>query len=492
MIVLFNPKSARWKHRLPLSLLSLGAVLEGRYPYTLVDGNLVSDAGSALIQAIEGSGARYLGVTVMPGPQLQEAIPLTRAVKARFPEIVVIWGGYFPSLHSDVVLESGLVDYVIRGQGELPFLELIDELEKGTVPDGVRSLSYRREGIVTHNPIRGLTHPDQLPPLPYHRVVDMEPYIGETCLGSRTISYHSSFGCPFLCGFCAVAGVYRGGWSGRSADRVAEDVLWLRKQYGIDSVEFFDNNFFVGERRAYEIADRLCGQNVRWWGEARPDTLMGYSDATWRKMADGGLHMVFFGVESSSAGVLDSMDKGGTQTPEMVMDLVGRTERFGIIPALSFVLGIPGDDVDAQIEADIRYIRAIKKINPRAEIVIYVYSPVHFDDAALFGEARDRGFAFPTRLEEWMDPAWTEFDLRKKPSTPWLTTSHLRRIRNFEWVLNASYPTISDIRLRTWQILAMKALGMWRYRTRFYDAPYEIRFVANRLFRYRQPETEGF
>ena len=497
MIVLFNPRSARWKHRLPLSILSLGAMLEGRYPYTIVDGNLESDALSAVIEAIDAidaidaSGARYLGVTVMPGPQLQEAIPLTRAVKARFPEIVVIWGGYFPSLHSDIVLESGLVDYVIRGPGELPFLELIDALESQTDPGGLRSLSHRSNGHVTNNPIRGLTDPNQIPPLPYHRV-DVESYVGRTCLGSRTISYHSSFGCPFLCGFCAVAGVYRGGWAGRSARRVADEVLWLRNEHGIDSVEFFDNNFFVGEQRAYEIADRLCGQNIRWWGEARPDTLMSYSDATWNKMAEGGLHMVFLGVESSSSRVLASMDKGGKQTPEMVMELVRRAERFGIIPELSFVLGTPGDDVDAEIEADIQYIREIKRVNPRAEIVIYVYSPVHFDDAALFEASRERGFVFPTQLDGWMDPAWAEFDLRKKPSTPWLTPSHLRRIRNFEWVLNARFPTVSDINLRDWQALAMKALGMWRYRARFYDAPYEIRFVANRLFRYRQPETEGF
>lgn len=63
---------------------------------------------------------------------------------------------------------------------------------------------------------------------------------------------------------------------------------------------------------------------------------------------------------------------------------------------------------------------------------------------------------------------------------------------NFERVLNARYPTASDIKLKPWQVATLKALGSWRYLMQFYNAPYEIRFVANRLFKYRQPEIEGF
>src|SRR5262249_6035365 len=129
---------------------------------------------------------------------------------------------------------------------------------------------------------------------------------------------------------------------------------------------------------------------------------------------------------------------------------------------------------------------------PRSEIVMYVYSPVAFDDAQLLQEARQHGFAFPSRLEEWLQPEWAAFDLRKNPATPWLKPHHLERIRNFERVLNARFPTISDIRLKTWQTRLLKTLGFWRYSFGVYAAPYEIRLVANRWFKYRQPEIEGF
>ena len=178
MILLFNPRSARWKHRLPLSLLTLGAALEGRYEYEIVDGNFEVNPVDTLSRIIREKSIRYLGVTVMPGPQLVEAITVTQKLKAQFPKLTTIWGGYFPSLHSDVVLNSGFVDHVIRGKGEVTFLELIRKLEGAG--DIGPSPSHADEGL------------DFLS-LPYHRT-DVRKYIGRTCLGSRTISHHSSFG----------------------------------------------------------------------------------------------------------------------------------------------------------------------------------------------------------------------------------------------------------------------------------------------------------
>lgn len=491
MIVFFNPLSARWKHRLPLSLLSVAAAVDGRHPYRLIDGNLEPRPSVAVADAIRETGARYLAVTVMPGPQLHQAVPLCREMKERFPELVTIWGGYFPSLHATTVLESGFVDYVVRGQGEEAFGELIDALEAGRGPSEVRNVSFRSAAGIIHNPSRPLKNPDELPAVHYP-AVDVRPYIGPTWLGSRTLSYHSSFGCPFLCGFCAVASIYRGGWAGRSPAAVAQDLSRLSGEYGVNAIEFVDNNFFVGETRTREIADRLAPLGIGWWGEARPDTVMGYADSTWKAMASSGLRMMFFGVESSSLSTLRLMRKGGTQTPDVVVDLARRARAFGIVPEFSFVLGTPSDDVSAAIDRDIRYIRKIKETNPDSEIVIYVYSPVSYDDAPLLDRAKAQGFRFPARLEDWLGTEWQEHDLRKSPRAPWLSAEDLRKIRNFEWVLNARYPTVSDMGLRPWQASVMKALGAWRYTAQFYSAPYEIRVVANKLFRYRQPEVEGF
>src|SRR3954453_19750906 len=204
MIILYNPRSAESKQRLPISVLSLAAVFEGKYPWHLVDGNLDKEANKTIMGMLErGPSIRYLLVTVMPGPQLTRAVPHTREIKARFPNVTVIWGGYFPTSHTDTCMADPSIDYVVRNQGELTILELLEPLETGGPLDNILGISWRKDGKVVHNPERPLAYLNRFPSLPYEKV-DVHKYIGRTILGSRTISYHSSQGCPFDCSFCAV------------------------------------------------------------------------------------------------------------------------------------------------------------------------------------------------------------------------------------------------------------------------------------------------
>jgi hypothetical protein len=164
---------------------------------------------------------------------------------------------------------------------------------------------------------------------------------------------------------------------------------------------------------------------------------------------------------------------------------------YKIVPELSFVLGNPTNSVHEDLEQDIRYIRKIKEINPESEIVIYTYSPVHFQESDLFHASKSHGFRFPEQLDDWLLPQWQLHDLRKNPVTPWLKRNDVALIKNFERVLNAFSPTNSDLKLTRFRRLLLHLLGFWRYRLKIYAAPYELA-VMQRLFRYRQPEIEGF
>ena len=115
-----------------------------------------------------------------------------------------------------------------------------------------------------------------------------------------------------------------------------------------------------------------------WWGEGRIDTIDKYSDESLALMRESGCKMIFFGAETGNDEILKKMDKGGTQTAAEIRTFAARMAKFDIIPEYSFVLGTPADTPEQamkQIEQDIAFIKEIKEINPRTEIIIYVYSP---------------------------------------------------------------------------------------------------------------------
>ncbi|HEY3228911.1 MAG TPA: cobalamin-dependent protein [Roseiflexaceae bacterium] len=251
LILLYNPKVAHPGYqRLPHSLLQLGTLLEGRYPYALVDGNLDQerDRAAEIIEQVRRDGVRYLGVTIMPGPQLQQAVPDIKRIKAACPDLTVIVGGYFPTNHVNTCAKHPAIDYVVISAGEDTLLELVETLEAGGDPRAVAGLAFEREGQVIQTPKRKPHHPNELPWFPYHKV-PVERYITKTHLGTRTLSHHSSFGCPFFCNFCAVVNLAEGKWLAESAERLGELAQYMVDTWQINALEFHDNNFFTSEKR---------------------------------------------------------------------------------------------------------------------------------------------------------------------------------------------------------------------------------------------------
>ena len=507
MIVLYNPLSTTpGKQPLPLSIMALAAVLDthdaparlGAWPtppapgrWTLVDGNVISDPAAEIVSRLSAappSELRLLAVTVMPGPQLTQAVRVCRAVHDALPQARVVWGGYFPTQHTDTVLRSPFVDFVVRSQGEQPLLHLLEALRGERPFEMVGSLSWKRGGGIVHNPAGTMTPLDELPDLPYHRV-EMRDYIHPTYLGRRTVAHSSSFGCPFACSFCAVVAMSNRRWLAQSPARLHGVIDHLVREYGIDAVQMHDMDFFISEARTAEFAQRIAPLGVSWWGLGRVDTLMQYSDATWRKMARSGLKMVFSGAESSSDAVLATMNKGGKASAALALELAARMRAYGVVPEYSFVLGSPPDPLGDMAQT-FEFIRRIKRVNPSTEIILYTYTPVPMD-GTLYAEASRLGFAFPSTLDEWASEEWRQVMMRRGEGLPWFDGTVRRRVRDFERVLNAFYPTITDRRLTPARRALLKMVSGWRYALRLYGAPYELR-ALHRLMHYQRPETTGF
>jgi hypothetical protein len=359
-------------------------------------------------------------------------------------------------------------------------------LEHGGALRDVDGLCYLHDDTMRRTRPRALTDPNELPRFPYHRL-PMERYLGRTFMGTRTVCHHSSVACPFPCSFCAVIKVYGRAWLAETATRMHDTLQYLQRTYGVDAVEFYDNNFFTQEARTVEFAERVRGMGISWWGEGRIDTLLRYSERSWALMRDAGLRSIFMGAESGSAAALAEMKKNPLKVHE-TLAMAERCEAYGIVPEFSFVLGNPRDPHQDIVES-IAFIYEVKKLSPRSEISLYLYTPMPGGD--MYEQAVARGFAYPETLEEWVSDRWLRFSSMRDPGTAWLQAQDIQLVHDFEAVLNAHFPSHTDIKLTRWQRRLLHALSWPRYRLRVYGHPLELRTALARV-RYRHVQQEGF
>jgi hypothetical protein len=171
--------------------------------------------------------------------------------------------------------------------------------------------------------------------------------------------------------------------------------------------------------------------------------------------------------------------------------------RNGVIPELSFMVA-PPQNTEEETEHTFEFIRELKQINPQAEIIVYVYTPLPESSR----HEKDRGkrpgmslhdlngepVTFPKTPEEWTQPQWVNYACHA--DAPWLTDKLRQRIHDFVTVLRCRYPTVQDMRSPPWAKRSLSAIANWRYRYRKYDRPWELN-LANRLVRLRMPQVSG-
>lgn len=486
MIILYNPRATRTRNRrFPLSVLSLAAMLEGREEYAIVDGNLDPNPAGTLSALMRENPVELLAVTVMPGPQTKSAVETLPELRLRFPQVPTVWGGYFPTNYTQAALDAPYVDFAVRGQGENTFCELLSAIRGERSLDGIPGLSYKdREGKHIHNPERPLKSPGLFPWYPYHRLA-VEKYLLPTYLGQRTVVHQASIGCPYRCNFCGVTTFSGSRQKAEPPERTASILAHLVDKYGADAVQFYDNNFFLREDDARELAERLQPLKLRWWCEARIDALLRYSDATLEAIRRAGLVMVYVGAESGSDWVLAEMKK--QLKVEQILEFAARIRHVGIIPELSFCVGNPkAPEQDTQ--ECLAFIRKVKRLNPEAEIIVNTYTPVPQREG-MYGGVEDQ-VQFPASPEEWATERWQRFTTQKDPSAPWLRPRTKRLIDNFELVVTSRWPTLQDIRLPRWGRWLLKLLSNWRYRLQIYSYPIELKWMQ-RYFKLRKPKEES-
>lgn len=495
-VLLINPQiTARRRARFPLSIMTLASALEPRYDSTLIDGNVVSDAVAAVRQAVDSERYVAVGITVMGGPQVATAIKVSRAVREVAPDLPIIWGGYFPSLYPDTVLNSDYVDFAVRGQGEATLAELLEAIADDSRNSfaSIDGLSWRDGRAPVHNSDRAFAPHLVAPALSYNLLPDARAYLVRTFLGRRTVGHQAALGCRFRCTFCGVAAVFRGATVLPQADQLDRDLGFLKRELGADSIQFYDHNFFDREAGMNPLLEVLARHALPWWCYARADALVNLSPRSWRLVRQSRLRMAYIGAETPNDATLRSIRKGTRS--EQTLEAAAICRHNGVIPEFSFMVA-PPDNPEEETERSFDFIRQVKRVNPEAEIIVYIHTPLppasvpnadRLDLPPLL-DAEGEPVEFPQTPEEWTERRWVDYACHA--DAPWLTDRLRRRIRDFVTVLRCRYPTVQDTRSPAWARATLRGLASWRYAFRRYDRPWELE-ASHRLIGLLDPRESS-
>jgi len=279
------------------------------------------------------------------------------------------------------------------------------------------------------------------------------------------------------------------------AQKLERELTFLRDRIGVDSLQFCDHNFFDREADMIPILETLARVQLPWWCYARADALLSLSPSTWSLVRESRMRMAYIGAESPNDALLHDIRKGTRADQTLaVAELCAAND---VIPELSFMVAPPRDP-EGETERTFEFIRLVKRINPRAEIIVYVYTPLPTSSlpasmrAKMPDDLRDvhgEPVRFPTTPEEWTQRRWVDYSCHA--DAPWVSERLRRRIRDFVTVLGCRFPTVQDVRYSTWTKLPLRALASWRYRFRKYDRPWELE-VSRRVIRLIDPRATSF
>ncbi len=258
-----------------------------------------------------------------------------KAIKARYPDRVIVLGGVGPKAVEDRVLRRfPWIDIIARGEGESTGPDLLRALKNGDL-SRVRGLSYRENGRIYHTPAQTrLRELDRIPFPAFHKV-DLSHYAGYGMMTSR--------GCPYPCTFCSVAPVWNHESYSRSPQNIVEEMTLLHQEAGVNLFLFQDEFFVSGKAHVMAFCETLkkSGLDIKWKAFGR----VNLTDVEMMKaMADCGCVELRFGIESGSDRILTRIKKGFT-TAE-VLDLIPRA--IDIFPRVDafYIWGFPFETLE--------------------------------------------------------------------------------------------------------------------------------------------------
>jgi radical SAM superfamily enzyme YgiQ (UPF0313 family) len=335
--------------------------------------------------------------TKLAGP----AYALAEAVKQAAPAVKVIMGGpHVTSFYDKVLRECASLDVVVPGEGELVLPKLLTALERGTPLGDIQGIIYTDAGGVIHTTEKApvITNLDEMAS-PLRSIYQQEAYIPlpnqYRRLPSTTII--TARGCSYgKCKFCYQGGEYAPTYRRRSPENVVEEVKELVRDYGIRELIFWDDNFCINYSWIKRFCDLLDEARIRitWTAQARVNSV---SLEMLQRMAASGCYSVYYGLESGSQFLLDSVQKGTNL--DQARQAVRWARKAGMEIRASVIFGLPHDTPELAEQT----LRFVCELN----VDWLIFYPYHVKaGTALAAIAAQEGVILEVEEDDMMRPSY--------------------------------------------------------------------------------------
>ena len=277
---------------------------------------------------------------------LLDSLAVTRLAKQVNPRVVTVLGGRHCDIYPAETAALPGVDFVVTGEGELAFAQLLANLGTPAELARVPGLTFRRGAQLFSTPPATIEDLDALP-FPARELTAYGDY--RFLLAKRSVftTLITSRGCPYGCSFCDEG---QKTFRAVSAARVVDEILDCKTRFGIDQFFIFDSTFTVDRRRVIDICERLVARRANIAFDVRSRVNL-TDDEVLKALRKAGCVRIQYGVESGNDAVLAGINK--KILVQQVRDTVRKTRQYGFEILCDFMIGLPGES-EKEVEDTIR------------------------------------------------------------------------------------------------------------------------------------------
>ncbi len=280
-----------------------------------------------------------------------DPINVAKLSKGACPTAKIVLGGAHATVAYRDTLNVKEVDIVVKGDGEMPFLELLQKIREGRHYHDTWNIAAKDEtGNIIDNPLREpMTKLDDLP-FPAYHLLDMDRYIHQH--GKNFAFYYASpagfimtqRGCPYNCIFCSTSKFFKK-YRERSPKNVVDEIEFLVKEYKIREIHILDDCFNANAGRVKEICRGMIDRDLKIsWQVGQGMSITNLDRDSLKLMVESGLYRIGFSIESGSRKTLKYIRKA--MDLERSLQIIEQCNSVGLYTHGNFVIGFPYETVE--------------------------------------------------------------------------------------------------------------------------------------------------